>query len=220
MAALDAADTESTIPCDVLVYCTGWDSASNLFSSEEASGLGLSVPIIEADPKAQSRWKALETAADSKVLSKFPHLGYPPPYRRSEPTNTPFRLYKAIAPVIDRVNHSIVFLGKMVVGNNFRTAEAQALWAVAYLDGNVNVPESEMVEDVAWTVAWNHRRYLNKGQLGSWFFYDIVAYADMLLEQLKLSSHRRKGWFMNLMDPCFADDLKGLGAEYKARYSR
>ncbi len=219
LAPMDAADNERTIPCDVLVYCTGWDPVSYLFSSEEASDLGLSVPITEVDPKAQSRWQALETAAESRVLSRFPHLNDPPLYHKSEPTHAPFRLYKAIAPVIDEADYSIVFLGKMVVGNNFRTAEAQALWAVAYLDGKVNVPESEMAKDVAMTVAWNRRRYLNKGQLGSWFYFDVIAYTDMLLEQLKLSSHRRKGWFKNLMDPCFADDLKGLGAEYRARYS-
>jgi len=219
LAPIDAADNESTIPCDVLVYCTGWNPVSYLFSSEKASGLGLSVPITEVDPKAESYWQALETAAETGVLSRFPYLDDPPPYNRSEPTHAPFRLYKAMAPVIDEADHSIVFLGKMVVGNNFRTAEAQALWAVAYLDGKVNVPESEMAKDVAMTVAWNRRRYLNKGQLGSWFYFDVIAYADMLLEQLKLSSHRRKGWFKNLMDPCFADDLKGLGAEYRARYS-
>ena len=71
---------------------------------------------------------------------------------------------------------------------------------------------------MAMTVAWDRRRYLNKGQLGSWFYFDVVAYADMLLEQLGLSSHRQKGWFGNLMDPCFASDLKGLVDEYKAKH--
>ena len=107
----------------------------------------------------------------------------------------------------------------MVVGNNFRTAEVQALWAVAYLDGRIKVDQSDAERDVATTVAWDRRRYLNKGQLGSWFYYDVVAYADMLLEQLGLTSHRRKGWFGNLMDPCFASDLQGLSGEYKARYA-
>lgn len=218
LAPRDAEDKEIILPADVLVYCTGWDPVSYLFSSDEALRLGLSVPISEVEPKVQSHWQALETAADCKVISKFPHLGEPPLYRKFEPIHTPFRLYKAIAPVNGAPNHSIVFLGKMVVGNNFRTAEAQALWAVAYLDGNVEVSESAMQADVAMMVAWDRRRYLNKGQLGTWFYFDVVAYADMLLEQLKLSSHRRKGWFRNLMNPCVANDLKDLAAEYKARH--
>ncbi|KAL8918388.1 MAG: hypothetical protein Q9172_005447 [Xanthocarpia lactea] len=218
LAPKDPEDDELTLPADVLVYCTGWDPVSYLFSSEEAERLGLTIPAPESDPKVQSHWQGLETDADRRVLSDFPYLGEPPPYLKLEPTHTPFRLYKAIAPVNGGSNHSIVFLGKMVVGNNFRTAEAQALWAVAYLDGRVDVSESAMQADVAMTVAWNRRRYLNKGQLGSWFYFDVVGYADMLLEQLKLSSHRRKGWFRDLMDPCLADDFRDLAAEYKARY--
>ncbi len=218
LAPKDSEDDKLAIPAEALVYCTGWDPVSSLFSSEEAERLGLTIPLAESDPKVQSHWQGLETDADRKVLSDFPYLGEPPPYLKLEPTHTPFRLYKAMAPVHGASNHSIVFLGKMVVGNNFRTAEAQALWAVAYLDGRVSVTESAMQADVAMTVAWNRRRYLNKGQLGSWFYFDVVGYADMLLEQLKLSSHRRKGWFRDLMDPCLADDFKGLAAEYKARY--
>ncbi len=212
-------DKLTTIPADVLVYCTGWSPTSTILSPVQAFRLGLSVPIIAADPKIQSRWQALEDAADPQILSRFPHLGHPPAYRKIEPTHTPFRLYKAMAPLIDAADHSIVFSGKMVVGNNFRTAEAQALWAVWYLDGKVAAKAEVMEQDVAMTVAWDRRRYLNKGQLGSWFYFDVVAYADMLLENLGLSSHRQKGWFGNLMDPCVADDLKGLAGEYKARHS-
>ncbi len=211
-------DKPLTIPADVLVYCTGWSAISSLFTTEEASQLGLPVPMAEADPKLQAKWKALEDSADPKVLAKFPYIGHPPAYRRNEPTYTPVRLFKAIAPPANALHHSIVFLGKMVVGNNFRTAEAQALWTVAYLNGEIDAETSTMEEDVAMTVAWNRRRYLNKGQLGSWFYFDVVAYADMLLEELGLSSHRQKGWFGNLLNPCFADDLKGLVDEYKARH--
>lgn len=105
----------------------------------------------------------------------------------------------------------------MVVGNNFRTAEAQALWALAYLDGRIkDLPaEGQIEREVAETVAWDRRRYLNKGELGSWFYYDVVDYADALLEQLGLDSHRKgKGWYGDLVDPCFASDLKGLTQEY------
>ena len=207
-----------SIRADVLVYCTGWSPKSGVIAPDEASKYGLPVAFQNAESGLETKWKTLEDRADPTILSKFPHLRDPPPYRKIDSQFTPFRLYKAMAPCIDCVDHSIVFLGRMVVGNNFRTAEAQALWAVAYMDGHITPPPSEMEEDIALTVAWNRRRYLNKGQLGSWYYYDVVAYADMLLEQLGLSSHRRKGWFANLMDPCVASDLKGLADEYKARY--
>ncbi|KAL8941110.1 MAG: hypothetical protein Q9216_002442 [Gyalolechia sp. 2 TL-2023] len=183
-----------TIPVDVLVYCTGWSATTTLFPAHQAYEFGLAVPLKDADPAIQAHWHDLEDAADPVILSRFPTLKNPPVYRKIKPKETPFRLYKAMAPPADD-SHSIVFLGKMVVGNNFRTAEAQALWAVAYLDGDIRHLPSQILKEreVAETVAWDRRRYLNKGELGSWFYYDVVDYADALFEQLELSSHRQKG---------------------------
>ncbi|KAI4258754.1 MAG: hypothetical protein LQ352_001062 [Teloschistes flavicans] len=211
-----------TIPVDVMVYCTGWSTVTTLLPSDQASNLGLSVPLGAAEPHTQKHWHNLEEAADAFVLLRFPSLRRPPAYHKTEPTQTPFRLYKAIAPPADvHSTHSIVFLGKMVVGNNFRTAEVQALWALAYLDGRIkDLPSEGQVErEVAETVAWDRRRYLNKGESGCWFYYDVVDYADALLEQLGLDSHRKgKGWYRDLVDPCFASDLQGLTGEYIKKY--
>ncbi|KAL8692514.1 MAG: hypothetical protein Q9218_002489 [Villophora microphyllina] len=219
---LSADEKPLTIPVDVLIYCTGWSAGTTLFPPDQASTLGLSVPLDAVDPQTQKHWQSLEKTADPVILSRFPTLRRPPAYRKIEPTQTPFRLYKAIAPPTDvHSTHSIVFLGKMVVGNNFRTAEVQALWAVAYLDGRIKdlPPQAQIEKEVAETVAWDRRRYLNKGELGSWFYYDVVDYADALLEQLGLDSHRRgKGWWGDLVDPCFASDLKGLTWEYMEKY--
>ncbi|KAL9005229.1 MAG: hypothetical protein Q9188_001989 [Gyalolechia gomerana] len=210
-----------TIPVDLLVYCTGWSATTTLFPARQAHEFGLAVPLKDVDPEIQAQWHELEKAADPVILSRFPTLKHPPAYRKIAPKETPFRLYKAMAPPADD-SHSIVFLGKMVVGNNFRTAEAQALWAVAYLDGEIrHLPsQTQKEKEVAETVAWDRRRYLNKGELGSWFYYDVVDYADALFEQLKLSSHRQKGWKGNLLDPCFAADLRSIGDEYKRMHKR
>ncbi|KAL8881934.1 MAG: hypothetical protein Q9198_000967 [Flavoplaca austrocitrina] len=208
-----------TLPVDALVYCTGWSARTNIFPIHKAFDLGLPVPLEDADPQRQTHWGDLEKAADAVVLSQFPNLKNPPAYRKIEPVDTPFHLYKAMAPPSDPT-HSIVFLGKLVVGNNFRVAEAQAIWSVAYLDGKIsNIPSrSQMEREIAETVAWDRRRYLNKGELGSWFYYDVVDYADALLEQLGLSSHRKKGWRRDLLEPCFADDLKDVVGEYKRKH--
>lgn len=208
-----------TIPVDVLVYCTGWSAKSPFIPPREASELGLSVPLEDANPQTQAHWQKLEKAADPVILSRFPALKHPPAYRKIEPRETPFRLYKAMVPPADDA-HSIVFLGRMVVGNNFRTAEAQALWAVAYLEGHIrDLPShAQMEEEVAETVAWDRRRYLNKGELGSWFYFDVVDYADALFEQLGLSSHRQKGVIGNLLEPCFAADMESVVDEYKLQH--
>ncbi|KAG8531826.1 uncharacterized protein KY384_003462 [Bacidia gigantensis] len=203
-----------TIPADLLIYCTGWSPQSALFDDATAAQLGLPVSI----KYSESTNTPLDVAADAQVLSDFPALAHPPMYRRIEPALTPFRLYKTMAPVSENDDRSILFLGRLVVGNNFLVAEAQALWAVAYLDGHIACSQEEMERSVAETVAWSRRRYLNKGQLGIWFFFDVIKYADMLLAQLGLDSHKRKGWFGNVFSPLRAADLKSLLGEYNAKH--
>ncbi len=188
------------------------------------------MPLSEVDAATEARWEELEDIKDAEVLSRFPALTHPPAYRKSKRTHTPFRLHRAMVPPEDITDHSIVFLGKLVVGNNFRAAEVQALWAVAYLDGNlyprflefgsmlIKKERERFEREVAKAVAWCRRRYLNKGELGSWFYFDMIDYTDMLLAELGLSSHKPKGWLRKLFAPCRAEDLRDLIAEYKHCY--
>lgn len=204
---------------------------SPLYSHSLALSLGLPVPVSEQDPGETSRWEKGVNASYSAVLSQFPILRQQPKYYKEEPQCTPFRLYKGMVPPSDAFDHSIVFLGKLFTTNNFRLAEVQALWAVAYLDGKIlhanpnggsdsPLDEKDQREkEVTDTVAWCRQRYLRKGQAGNWFFYDVISYTDMILEQLGLRSHIRKGWFRNLFAPCYASDLKRIVDEYKEVYS-
>ena len=204
------------IPADAIVYCTGWSTVSSIFSEEMSSRLGLRVRLDEKSTGFPSKWRDLELAAEADVIARFPMLAQTPPHHRSEPSQFPFRLYKCMVPLSDAPDRSLVCLGKMVIGNNFMAAEVQALWATAYLDGKIQCKEDAMAGDVARTVAWNSRRYLNKGQLGSYFFFDSVAYTDMLLDQLGLSSHRPRGFWASLHETCFLSKYGSLLKEYKS----
>ena len=208
-------NNSQSLPVDVLIMCTGWLPHSQLFPTPVALDLGLPTPLIESTPKEISGWETLEERGDRNILARFPLLRYPPAYFKKRPSYTPCRLYKAMVPVGDIEDHSIVFLGKLIVGNNFRASEVQALWAVAYLDGNIPLQRQGMELEIAETVAWSRRRYLSKGDLGSWFYFDALDYTDMLLEQLGLRSHRSKGWLKDLFGPCRAADLKNLADEYR-----
>jgi hypothetical protein len=179
-----------------------------------AAYLGLSAPVSAFDSKEAAKWQDLEEKADKNVIRRFPVLAERPPYRHPKTSESPFRLYKAILPIHD---HSIAFLGKLVLGNNFYSAEVQALYAVAALDETIALPSPPaMEEEVAHVVAWNRRRYLAKGERGSWFYWDLVPYTDSLLKELGLSSHRKAGWRDMLM-PALAPDLRGLISEYKSQ---
>lgn len=120
-------------------------------------------------------------------------------------------------------NHSMsgmVFLGHIVIGNNFRAAECQALWAVAYLDGQLSLPsQEEMEKEVAMSTAWRRRRYLTKGALGHWLYFDLVSYTDALLEQLGLRSHRKKRTSKDFCGLCVAEDLKNLLRDLREKQS-
>jgi hypothetical protein len=45
-----------------------------------------------------------------------------------------------------------------------------------------------MEKEVAMSIAWCRRRYLPKGELGHWLYFDLVPYTDALLQQLGLES--------------------------------
>lgn len=205
---------------DAIVCATGWRPSYETFFDESlADDLGLPTPAksTSSDTKA-SHWDAADEAAEAEVLQTFPRLAHPPPHKPHPPTLTPFRLYRNILPTNLEKYPGILFLGHLSIGNNFRTAEIQALWAVAHLSGIMKPPpQMEMERDVALTLAWCRKRYLSKGQLGNWFYFDLVPYTDTLLADVGLTSHLRHGWWGNWWRPCVAQDLDGLLEELREK---
>ncbi|KAK5021101.1 hypothetical protein LTR16_000411, partial [Cryomyces antarcticus] len=122
------------------------------FSLHESARLGLPVSVEHEDTETSQNWKQLEQLTRSSVLKRFPRLANPPSHFQHPASSTPYRLYKAIAPLDDP---SVVILGHIQVGNNFAAAEVQALWATAFLDGRVALPgRREMEQEIAETYAW------------------------------------------------------------------
>jgi dimethylaniline monooxygenase (N-oxide forming) len=205
------------ITTDAILCGTGWKPALDMFDQETLIQLGLPYPLEQQPPEVAEKWVKLEKEADQKVLKSLPLLANPPEnyYRKANPS-TPYRLYKGMAPIHD---DSIVFVGHVVVGNYFRTAECQAVWATAYLDKKIPLPSAEEQEaEIALLVAWCKRRYLSNGEMGHWLVFDMTGYCDKLLEQVGLSSHLQKGWLSYYFRPGVARDLVGLRAEYVGRY--
>lgn len=206
---------DTRLHADAVVFATGWKVTPSHIDDALAFSLGL--PVQQAAKNNEPRLTdEVELEAANAVHARFPLLKHAPPHRQQHTSMTPSRLYKAMLPVSD---HSIVFLGRMMLGNHFRNAEVQALYAVAALDSRLQLPtKNDMRKDTAMVLAWNKQRYLQKGQLGMWFYFDMVPYTDMLLDQLGLKSHRRNYW-KDLFETCWARDLRGLVAEYKVKFS-
>jgi dimethylaniline monooxygenase (N-oxide forming) len=177
---------DTQISCDALLLGTGWNSSHQIFSEELKAELGLPHELANASQQTSSMWEQLESNADSIVTAKYPILAKPPPHYLKKARTTPYRLYHGIAPINDQ-SQSIVFINFLLSGNLIMTAEAQAMWAVAYLTKSRSLslpPASEMRNEVAMRVAWCKRRYLSTGQLGHWSGYDTIPYTSQLLEDL------------------------------------
>lgn len=208
---------------DAIICATGWrPSYETFFDKSSARDLGLPTPVrthsLDTD---KPHWQRADEAAETEINRLFPRLMHPPPHHHKPPSLSPFRLYRNMIPTNTQKYPGIVFLGHIAVGNNFRAADVQALWAVAYLSGSMKLPsQEEMEKEVALALAWCRKRYLSKGQLGHWLYYDLVPYTDRLLEDVGLSSHRRKGRLGDFWKPCTAEDLNGLLEELREKMDR
>ena len=119
-------------------------------------------------------------------------------------------MYNGIAPLND---DSIVFIGYSLVTNYFQGVECQAIWATAFLDGQLTLPSREDKQaEIAKMVVYDKRRYLSSGELGNNLGFESNFYLDKLLQEAGLSSHL-KGWFKNYFVPRTAQDLAGLKDE-------
>jgi dimethylaniline monooxygenase (N-oxide forming) len=131
-----------------------------LFSHELRKELGLPHTLCSESDEEKAHWRYLKEAADQKVVSSFPQLADPPPHYQKPVISAPYRPYKLIAPVSksdDATQEpSNVFIGHIGVGNYFPAVECQAMWATAYLDGELAVPARQARErEIALFTAWN-----------------------------------------------------------------
>ncbi|KAL8729918.1 MAG: hypothetical protein Q9181_004833 [Wetmoreana brouardii] len=206
----------SRVATDALLCGTGWNPQYPYLSKAQSVEFG--VPhAIEDDPSEIARkWERLLQAADAEVIARFPQLMDPPVFFKRPQNTTATRLYNCIAPFSD---NSIIFVGDIYLSNAFRTAEAQAIWATAYLDGNIVLPPQDQAEkDIAYMAAFSKRRYPAHGATGNYFHMDLVGYTDMLLRDVGMVSHRRRWWWQDFFYPCLASDFTQIKDEYLEKF--
>ncbi|KAI4267812.1 MAG: hypothetical protein L6R38_008080 [Xanthoria sp. 2 TBL-2021] len=207
------------IATDVILCGTGWNPNDfSFFDTDLLVRLGLPHSLKDVpSSKEAERWAQLEKQADEKVLKQFPLLANPPHHFHEPIRTTAYRLYNGIAPLND---DSIAFVGYTLYSNHFRGAECQAVWAIAYLDKQLNLPSIEDQQlEVARQVAWCRRRYLSHGVGGNFVPFESEAYTDKILGEIGLSSHR-KGFLRDLFMPTGPRDLVGLKDEYLDKFHR
>jgi hypothetical protein len=212
---------DTVVEADTVICATGWKIERPYYEKATAATLGLPVDVDSVDCNLEAHWNELLDGVVRDVHHALPILDSKWANTSTDSTRnrtdlTPFRLWKSIVPLHDQ---SIIFVGKLMLGNHFRNAEVQALFACAVLSGILELPPLDVREhDVARTIAWCRKRYpYGKGKLAHWFYWDMVPYTDMLLAELGLHSHRKAGIWNDLFRPCFATDLTGLIDELKTQ---
>lgn len=151
-----------------------------------------------------------------------------------DPTNstklTPYTLHRFIVPPSSRFlkTRDIAFAACIM---NISTAiynHVQALWITAFFDGDL--PES-VIPTPGDTEALKKLQYdtILHNRFGRWrypaghgshfpdFVFDALPYLDLLVGDLGLKVHRKKGWLAEMTEPYGPEDYKDLNLEWAAR---
>jgi dimethylaniline monooxygenase (N-oxide forming) len=202
---------------DAILCGTGWSPSIQFFDEEELVRLGLPHDPNAGSFSTSEKWSKLDAEADNIITTTFPLLADPPPHTHRYSSTTPYRLYYGMLPIAD---DSILMMNHIQSGNKMLVAEAQAMWAVAYFDGQIKIsPVKEMKEKIALWVAFSRRRYLSNGEMGNNVAFESITYADMLLKDMGLSAHS-KGWWKDTFEPFWPRDLGRAWAEYSTKSIR
>jgi dimethylaniline monooxygenase (N-oxide forming) len=213
-----------TLTSDAVVFATGWDYRSTLFSSPDSLELGTTAPLKDEDPTVSSYWQELQLEAEKEVFQKLPVLKSPPPFYQRPVGHTPYRLYRYILPssLAAKQDRSLVFLGLVTSVQTSIYAEVSALWGISWMEGLLDVPKSkdEMDYDIAKVNAWCERRYLSRGRTRQIASAEIQDVTDVLMADMGLRVYRKGNWLSEIFVPGRSQDYKGIVQEMLARTNR
>jgi hypothetical protein len=214
------------LSADAFIAATGF-SAKPTISFEPASiHSNLGLPTTHMDKAQRQIWAELDAKADRAIATQFPQLLSGISSNATDSADdaggyTPWRLYRGIAPpgLAAAGDRSLVFLGMFSNLANTTRLEVQCLWALAYLEGRLPLPEQDRLwEDTALSQRWaQHRAPYGHGRSYPDLVFDQLPYWDLLLSDLGLET-RRKGWLLReLFEPYSPEDYTGVVEEWMVK---
>ena len=220
---------------DAMICATGWKRRVALDFLPQ--GLDLGLPHTTNAPSAQTK------QANEEILSRFPRLKQRPAARPKyvplteskgissedlappEETFEPFQHYRFMVPPSTIRDRDIAFIGFQLTISATLLAQAQALWITAYFSGEadaVAIPADD--EGIRYEAVLHNRfgrwRYPEGFGVVPDFAFDAVPYLDMVLTDLGLACHRKKGLLSEIFSAYGPEDYKGLVAEWVSRVNR
>ncbi|GAW25335.1 putative flavin-binding monooxygenase-like protein [Rosellinia necatrix] len=140
---------------------------------------------------------------------------------------TPFMLHRFLVPPSARFLRArdVAFAGMTSNFSNAITAHLAGLWISAYFQGRLAADPGAAAGDAAALRAlryetvlfnrWGRWRYpTDWGHKNPNFIFDAVPYFDLLLRDLGLDPHRKKGWFAEMTDPYGPEDYQDITDEW------
>ncbi|ETN40120.1 uncharacterized protein HMPREF1541_04395 [Cyphellophora europaea CBS 101466] len=140
----DEAGREEGVPCDAVLWCTGWLPSVDFFEGEERERMGAPMPLEGTDTKQvylnsdiNLTNSSMVAAADKRVMELFPRLKDPHPPPDRPPKHTPYALFRnIISPwCLTHDDRSIAFVDMSATGATAIAAQLSALWAAAWCQG-------------------------------------------------------------------------------------
>lgn len=201
------------LDADGLVCSTGWRKESSIeFTGLDEVALGLPQALVEAD-----RLK-LNAKADSDVLTAFPRLKDQPQLRFQPKEADPLRYYRFIVPSTMVESRNLAFAGMVSTVSTAVCATVQAAWITAFLDGKLDriaMTPDEATEEIMLHTQWGKWRYpCGYGASLPDFVFEGLPYANMLMRDMGLKTHRKPSWVKELLEPYTPPDFAGILDEW------
>jgi hypothetical protein len=244
-----ADEHHTVLSADALLCVTGWKHVPPVTFLPQGIDRELGVPHLASTAADDLASQAtMMDKADAEITSRFPRLHEVPAFNQNYvplekqrgvrvaetdaalPRLTPYMLYRFITPASPRFLHTrdIAFCGFSTNFSNVITAHIQGLWISAFFDGKLARDPgaaTDSIEHIQYQTVLHNR-------MGKWrfptdhgsrypdFIFEAVSYLDMLLTDLGLRVHRKKGWFSEMTEPYGPEDYRNLNAEWEERYAR
>ncbi|KAH8800278.1 hypothetical protein F5884DRAFT_891151 [Xylogone sp. PMI_703] len=207
-------DSGQSLKSDAVVCSTGWKKESPIkFAGLDKSGLGL--PVSE---KVQAE---LNREFDRRVLKQFPILKKQPQLRFQPRIAEPLRYYRFMVPPTFLGKRNLAFAGMVSSVSTAICASVQGLWISAYLDGKLEreaKSQEEVTQEVMLHTQWGKWRYpCGYGASLPDFVFEGIPYADMLLKDMGLKTHRKPTIYKELVSPYTPMDYYGILDEWKRK---
>jgi hypothetical protein len=217
-----------SIHVDCMAIAGGWEYALNIQFKPDGIEAKLGIPTQRSSESDKRFWEALDERADIEILRRYPRLLTAPldktktmtvdPLAKDCPAITRYRLYRAIAPpgLTADGDRSLVFLKMLATFSATLVAEAQALWAYAYLNDELDIENSQVHWQAALLNRFGKLRYPYASGAARYpdFIFDSIPYVDMLLRDLGLKFHRHDSFFREAFHAYSVEDYQGLNQEW------